>query len=175
MVELGAGYCHFINNIQAGRRIAPDVSPTVIAAAAPGVEAHTASCMSCDFVPDESADVVFASSLLEHLTTSEVLRTVQQAHRILRPGGKFILVKSNFRYCYREYFDDYTHVSIFTDVSLCDVLTSVGFKIRDVQPRFLPFSIKRRLPIAGWLIALYLRSPVRPKAGQMLVIAAKGT
>src|SRR3954470_5115307 len=83
VAEFGAGYCHFINNIQAGRRIALDISPTVIEAAAPGVEAHIASCMSCDFLADQSVDVVFASNLFEHLTISEVLCTLQQAHRIL--------------------------------------------------------------------------------------------
>jgi hypothetical protein len=31
-----------------------------------------------------------------------------------------------------------------------------------------------RLPIARWLVTAYLRSPLKPFAGQMLVIATKG-
>jgi hypothetical protein len=52
------------------------------------------------------------------------------------------VIQPNFRYAYREYFDDYTHVAIFTHVSLCDVFRASGFDIVDVKPRFLPLSIK---------------------------------
>jgi hypothetical protein len=34
--------------------------------------------------------------------------------------------------------------------------------------------MKSRMPITPWLIRLYLRSPIRPMAGQMLLIARKG-
>ena len=61
---------------------------------------------------------------------------------------------------------------MFTDVSLPNLLRARGFTIEDVQPRFLPYSMRgRHFPIAGWLVRLYLMSPIKPWAGQMLVIA----
>jgi hypothetical protein len=39
------------------------------------------------------------------------------------------------------------------------------------EPRFLPFSMKSRLPKVGWLVSLYLALPWRPLAGQFLLVA----
>ena len=64
-------------------------------------------------------------------------------------------------------------MSIFTDLSLPDLLASTGFEITKVEPRFMPFSLKSGLPVYPWLVWLYLRSPWRPKAGQMFVVACK--
>jgi hypothetical protein len=72
------------------------------------------------------------------------------------------VIQPNFRYAYREYFDDYTHVAIFTHVSLCDVFRASGFDIIDVKPRFLPLSIKSGLPVRESLIRAYLASPIKP-------------
>ena len=72
-----------------------------------------------------------------------------------------------------RYFDDYTHVQVFSHVSLRDRLAAAGFRVVDVRPRFLPFSMKSRLPAAGFLVWWYLRSPLKPLAGQMLVVAER--
>jgi hypothetical protein len=90
----------------------------------------------------------------------------------LRPRGKLIIIQPNFKYCYRVYFDDYTHVQILTDVSLTDLLTSQGFQVGKVVPRFLPFSLKSRAPKWSWLLRLYLALPWRPMAGQMYIVAS---
>jgi hypothetical protein len=84
-------------------------------------------------------------------------------------------MQPNFRFESRAYFDDYTHRSVFTDVSLPALLRAHGFDIDLVQPRFLPYSMRgTRLPIREWTVRAYLRSPFKPMAGQMLVIAHRG-
>jgi len=90
---------------------------------------------------------------------------------VLKAGGRLIVLQPNFKYCYREYFDDYTHRLIFTDVSLRDALVAWDFEILKVIPRLLPFSMQSRLPKVPALISLYLRLPVRPLAKQMYVVA----
>ena len=83
-------------------------------------------------------------------------------------------MQPNFRYAWRAYFDDYTHRSVFTDVSLPALLRAQGFSIDLVQPRFMPYSMRgSRLPITPWLVRPYLRSPLKPMAGQMLIVATK--
>lgn len=175
VVELGAGWCDFINNAVAQRRIAVDLWPGVEQAAAEGVEAHIGPAEDLSFLPDASVDMVFASNLLEHLERPVVQQLVVETLRVLRPGGRLVLVQPNYRLCSKRYFDDYTHVSVWSDVGMSEFLEAMGMRLERVEPRFLPFSLKSRLPVSRTLIRAYLRSPVKPQAGQMLLIAQRPT
>jgi SAM-dependent methyltransferase len=173
IVEIGAGYCSFINNVQARERHAVDLSPDLAQHAAPGVVPHVGSCTALSMFSAGTVDVVFASNLFEHLTRDELASTLTEIRRVLRPGGRLVIVQPNFRYSARHYFDDYTHLQVFTDVSLRDRLMADSFRIRRVVPRFLPFSMKSRLPKSRLLVRLYLRSPLKPFGAQMLIVAEK--
>ena len=81
------------------------------------------------------------------------------------------ILQPNWRYAYREYFDDYTHVAVYSHATLCDFLVVNGYEIIDLQPRFLPLTIKSRLPVWPALIRAYLLSPLKPAGKQMLVRA----
>jgi SAM-dependent methyltransferase len=172
-LELGGGYCDFINNIQAAEKHVIDLSPSISEFAAEGVVTHVQPCSELSEFRDEQFDVVFASNLFEHLTREELLATLAGVKRILRPGGKLLVIQPNFRYSYKRYFDDYTHIGIFTDVSLADLLMTLGFHIDKVVRRFLPLSIKGRGPKWPWLLRLYLKLPYRPMAGQMYIVCSK--
>lgn len=175
VLDLGAGYCSFINHIKAKEKHAVDIFPKIAEFAGAKVITHIHSCMQMDFLQNNHFDVVFASNLLEHLTRSDSVATVMESARILKRGGKLILLQPNFRTCPKTYFDDYTHLQIFTDRSLCDFLEANGFKIIESKPRFLPLTIKSTsdlpLPKLSTLVSLYLRIPFKPFAGQMLVVA----
>jgi SAM-dependent methyltransferase len=175
VLELGAGYCHWINNVKAARRVAVDVWPELPRFAAEGVQAIVLDvAQELERVGPGSFDVVLASNLLEHFPPDEAASIVSGVARVLRRGGRVILIQPNFRYAWRRYFDDYTHRSIFTDVSLPALLRASGLAIEDVRPRFLPYSMSGAwVPITSWLVGAYLRSPYKPLAGQMLVIARK--
>lgn len=171
VLDLGAGYCSFINQVQAAEKHALDLFPGVTQYAAPGVQAHIGSCEDLSQFASGYLDAVFASNLLEHLTREALARTLAEVRRVLKPSGHLILLQPNFRYCYREYFDDYTHLQVFTHISLADLLTASGFSLLRVEPRCLPFSLKTRLPKSPALVRLYLKLPIRPFAKQMLLIA----
>ncbi|HLJ44377.1 MAG TPA: class I SAM-dependent methyltransferase [Bryobacteraceae bacterium] len=171
VLELGAGYCHFINNIQCQQRIAVDIWPGVEEHARPPVIARAASITELDFIDDGSVDFVFASNLFEHLQQAELARALAQVRRKLRPGGSLNIVQPNYRYAYREYFDDYTHVAIYSHVSLTDFLEANGFRVTTCVPRFLPLTIKSRFPVSPLLIKLYLQLPVKPLGKQMFLRA----
>ncbi|MEY2457135.1 MAG: hypothetical protein QOK06_2229 [Acidimicrobiaceae bacterium] len=153
VLELGAGYCDFSNNIRAATKVAMDIDAGVKERAGAGVLTEVGDCANLD--------------------RPHTLELLDGVRRVLRPGGRLVLVQPNFRLRPREYFDDYTHVQIFTDRSLPDLLASVGFTVEHVRARFLPLTMKSRASGLSFLVPWYLRSPIRPLAGQMLVVAQR--
>jgi ubiquinone/menaquinone biosynthesis C-methylase UbiE len=176
VLDLGSGYCDFINNIKVGRRIAADCSQELKNHVGTGVEMLQTQAWDLTVIADASLDVVHASNLLEHLTDEELEKTIAEARRVLKPGGRLILLQPNYRLAQKTYFDDPTHKKIFTDRSLQSFLESHGFRIVLARPRFLPFSLRSKpklIPASALLARLYINSPIKPFAGQMLFIAEK--
>lgn len=171
VLELGAGWCEFANNVRARRVVAMDIDSTVERAARDGVTAVVGDCTDLSGFADGSFDVVFASNLIEHLERPAATALLAGARRVLRPGGRLILVQPNFRLDPGRYFDDFTHVAIYTDRSLHDYLVAEGWQVPHVEPRFLPLTMKSRASGLTFLVPLYLRSPIKPLAGQMLLVA----
>jgi SAM-dependent methyltransferase len=171
VLELGAGYADFINNVHCASRTAIDLWPQMPDYAGAGVVARVGSVTDLSFLPDASVDLAFASNLFEHLTKDDFAATLAQLRQKLKPDGTLIILQPNYRRAYKEYFDDYTHVSVYSHVSLCDFLAANGFQILECNAGFLPFSVKSRLPVSRALIRLYLASPWKPVAKQMLVRA----
>ena len=172
VLELGAGFCYWINGVAAARKVAIDVWPDLPNYAAPDVQTlqHDLS-LGLPPLGGEQFDVVLASNVLEHFEPDVAARLIANVFACLRPLGRFIVIQPNFRFAYRHYFDDYTHRSIFTEVSLSNLMRAQGFHIEPLQPKFLPYSLRNsRWPIRPWLIRAYLRSPFKPLAGQMLII-----
>lgn len=175
VLEIGAGHCEWINHVRAARRMAVDVWSELPAHAGDGVDAVVLDA-SRD-LPSLGAsrfDVVLASNVLEHFTPDVSASVVTDVVNALKPGGRVIVIQPNFRFAYRRYFDDYTHRAVFTDVSLPALLRSTGLRVEVVQPRFLPYSMQgARLTPRAWMVRAYLRAPIKPCAGQMLVVARK--
>lgn len=173
VLDLGSGYCDFINQVRARQRHARDYSPVVKEHAASEVSTSVGSCASLDGLKDGSFDVAFASNLLEHLTIEEIQATLRECLRVLAPGGRLVILQPNFAKCYKSFYDDYTHKSPLTDHSLRDLCLAAGLRVDVVKPGVLPFSFRSKLPAHPALVWLYLRSPFKPWAGQMLVVARK--
>ena len=171
VLDLGAGYGHFINRVRCARRFAVDRWEGMPPRLESGVEGVVGPVSDLDFLPDLSLDLVLASNLFEHLERSELLATLAAVRRKLRPTGSLVALQPNYRYAYREYFDDYTHVSVFSDRSLADLLAAQGFEVVERHPRFLPLSVESRLPVSRALVRLYLASPLKPLGKQMLLRA----
>lgn len=172
VLELGAGYGHFINNVRCKSKTAVDQWPGLLDHLKPGIKAHLGSVTDLRFVEDDSVDFVFASNLFEHLTQQDFAICLSQLRNKLRPGGTLNILQPNYRLAYKEYFDDYTHVSVYSDLSLSDFLSANGFTVTESVPGFLPFSIKSSTgPVRPWLIKLYLSSPWKPLAKQMFLRA----
>lgn len=171
VLELGAGWCDFANTITARRVVAMDVDTTVRRAAAEHVQAEVGDCTDLSRFDSGSFDVVFASNLLEHLERPATALLLAESARVLRPGGILMLLQPNFRLNPGGYFDDYTHVAIYTDRSMADYLRSEDWRMIATFPRFLPLTMNSKGSALTFLVPWYLRSPLKPLAGQMLLIA----
>ena len=171
ILEVGAGWCDFINEIKCQRKIAVDIWPGVIENANEEVETYISDAKNLDFIEDKSVDVIFASNFLEHINRQDTEEFIKHTKRILTDQGQLILLQPNYRLNPGRYFDDFTHISIWSDTSLATYLVSEDFTIKKLKPKFLPLSMKSRFPVFRFLIRLYLYSPIKIFPGQMLIVS----
>src|SRR5262245_632277 len=129
VLELGSGYCHFINNVKAIKRIAIDSWPEFLEYLDPNATGFVGDVADLTRVADHSVNFAFASNLVEHLSREQFDSMLNQIKKKLVPGGLLALLQPNYRYAFREYFDDFTHISVYSHVSLCDFLASKDFEI----------------------------------------------
>jgi SAM-dependent methyltransferase len=173
VLELGAGFCDFINNTDVETRMAFDMNPEMARFAAPGVDLRIGDCRGLPGLGDASLDLVFASNFLEHFTVAEAATLLRDIHRVLRPGGRLILLQPNYARNQAHYWDDPTHRTAFHHKNLPPLLVAHGFRMVRMEPGLLPFSMKSRLPKIPLLVRWYLRSPLRPLAAQMYAVAER--
>ena len=176
VLDLGAGYCEFINHIRCARKLAVDGNPEIAEYAAAGVEAHCGRADQLDWVPHGSVDVVFASNFFEHLPDKPALnRTLQQARRALKPGGRLIALGPNLKYLHGQYWDFYDHHVYLTEASLGEAMEVGGYQLELCQPKFLPFTMVDAPEYPMGFVRLYLALPLlwQVFGKQFLVIGRK--
>ena len=175
VAEMGAGYCEFINSIVAVKKIAVDINPESSKFADPAVQFLQSVAKNLPGISTESVDRVFTSNFFEHLSRPDIMDTLNEIHRILKPGGKVIILQPNFRYCYKDYYMFFDHISALDHRSMEEVLKMTHFNIQKMIPRFLPYTTRGNLPSSLFLLKIYLRFPLLWKifGGQMLILAAR--
>jgi SAM-dependent methyltransferase len=176
VLDLGAGYCEFINNIKAGKKIAVDMNPDTAACAGADVRVVNAPVLPLPFLETASVDAAFLSNLLEHLADkAQVLALLRETARVLKPGGRIVILMPNIRFAYREYWDFFDHHVPLTEKSAVEACLMAGLRTVKVIPAFLPYTTKSRLPQWGILVRVYLAVPLlwRLFGKQALVVAEK--
>ncbi len=177
VLDIGAGYCDFINHIKASRRIAVDLNPETARAAAAGVAVSTLPLERLDEAMEaDSVDLAFASNVFEHLRGPDVLLDVLAAvRRVLRPGGRLMIMQPNIRAIGAAFWDFVDHTLPLTEKGMTEALEVSGFEVVECRSKFLPYTTKSRLPQWPMLVRLYLALPPAQwlLGGQMLVVARK--
>jgi SAM-dependent methyltransferase len=175
VLDLGCGYCEFINQVRCQTKFGMDLNPDSVRFA----ESATILEQDCSQpwpLPVGSLDVVFTSNFFEHLPNKMTLEnTLVQAFQSLKPGGRLIAMGPNVRYVPGAYWDFFDHYLALTEKSLAEVLTKVGFQVEHCFAKFMPYSAvgKRQYPI--FMIKAYLALPSAWKifGKQFFVIARK--
>ena len=176
VLDLGCGYGEFINQIAASKKYGMDLNADTAKHLAPGLTFFQQDCSQPWPLPQNSLDTVFTSNFFEHLPDKATLgRTLQQALRCLKPGGRLICLGPNIKYLPGAYWDFWDHYLPLTELSLAEGLRNRGFSIERCEPRFLPYTMVsgRQYPLI--FIRLYLRLPIawRFFGKQFLVVAPK--
>lgn len=177
VLDLGAGYCDFINSVQARRRIAVDLNPDMPGYAAQGVEVLSLPLdRLSEGVDDASVDLAFASNVFEHMRDPDALLAVLGAvRRALKPGGRLVVMQPNIRLVGFAFWDFFDHSLPLTEKGMLEALTVAGLTPVECRARFLPYTTKSRLPQWDVLIRLYLALPPAQwlMGKQMLVVAER--
>jgi SAM-dependent methyltransferase len=177
VLDIGGGYCEFINQITAGEKSLIDLNPDSKLFAGADVKVLNIDVLNLDNHTSftEQFDRIFISNFFEHLRNKEeLIQIISFCFEALKPGGSLLVIQPNFKYSYKEYYDFIDHQLPITHLSLQELLQTVGFKIDVMIPRFLPFSTKGR-PASPLLLKIYLKLPFlwRFLGGQMFVKASK--
>lgn len=177
VLDLGAGYCEFINNIQARSKIAVDLNPDTKAFAHSDVAVLGIDSRDMQAIRSGSVDTVFSSNFFEHLPDAQaLLDTLSECRRVLVPGGHVVVLMPNIRNLPGAYWDYLDHHLPLTEHSLVEALELSGFSPIRVEGRFLPYTVRgSRLPVRSWSIRAYLgfRPAWRLMGKQMLAVATR--
>ena len=154
MLEPGCGRGEFLKNFQSlgldvyGVDISPEAADFTNDFS---VEICDADNDTLPFL-DKTFDVVYSKSFIEHLYYPE--NFIKEAQRVLKPGGLLISLTPDWETEYKVFFDDYTHRTPFTSISLNDFYNMHGFTETKVR-KFRQLPIIWRFPILNYVCEIF--------------------
>jgi SAM-dependent methyltransferase len=157
VLDIACDRGHFVRWVTGSERWATDLRD--VSGALPGDVrfVQTSGLDLVDVVPTHHFGTVFMSNYLEHLPSSDaVIEQFEVASRLLRPGGRVIVLQPNIRLVGARYWDFIDHKVPLTERSLLEAAELAGLRTVDLITRFLPYSTKGRLPADRRLVRAYL-------------------
>ena len=160
VLDIGADRGNFIRHVEARERWASDVRDT--SPHLPG-DVHfveSDGLLLEEHLPRGYFDLVFMSNYLEHLASPEqVIEQLRVAGRLLKPGGRVLVLQPNIKLVGHAYWDYVDHKVALTERSLVEAGTLAGFMTAHLITRFLPYTFKGMLPATPRLVRAYLAFP----------------
>lgn len=159
VLDIPCGNGEFINHIHCREKIAADIRQDTKKYLRPDVK--FIKCDSTNInLPANRVDKIFISNFLEHISREDIIKTVLEAHRVLKEKGQVLILTPNIRLQPRDFWLFYDHITPIDDRALEEVFGMSDFKLIYEIFRFFPNSLKTRLPRSTWLIKMYLKLPI---------------
>ena len=169
-LELGAGDCQLA--VEVARTVshvyAVDVSAEIVRGVTLPANVELLLSDGCSIpVPDGSVDVVLSNQLIEHIHPDDVSIQLEESHRALRPGGRFVCVtphRFSGPHDISKYFDDVAtgfHLHEYTSSELAEAFRLAGFRrmtqLIGGRGRFLKVSLRLVSPLEATVSRLPTR------------------
>src|SRR5580704_6154538 len=97
LLDLGAGYGDFSRFSVAREKSALDMNPELSGYWEDGVRPLIQSALAALPFESQSLGTVFASNFFEHFSAEDGTRIMLELRRVLKPGGRLIIIQPNFR------------------------------------------------------------------------------
>ena len=157
LLDPAAGRLEFMAFAPADERWAVDHVRYEAAGEVPGLRFIEGDARTIE-LPPAHFDGIWISNFLEHLDSQEAVAAfLERMHAATAPGGRIAIMGPNIRYCADEYWDCADHTVALSHVAIAEHLYAAGFEPIRVEPRFLPYSFRGRLPASRRLTRTYLR------------------
>lgn len=159
VLDLGCGYGEFINQIYCGKKYAIDLNPDSTKYLNKNITFYRQSSTKMKSIKSNSIEKIFISNFFEHLTRDDIILTIKESHRVLKKGGRVLILQPNIRFCEKDYWMFFDHVTPIDDRALEEVFSSHSFQLKKRILRFLPFTTKSNFPKSSIFIKTYLKLP----------------
>ena len=152
-LEVGCGRCELLLHFgKLGLDIYGIDSASSAANYASSAEAHFELAefgpeMEIPIFGGKKFDVIFSKSFVEHI--DDPLSFFQWCSELLVDGGKIISLTPDWESNYKIFFDDFTHIKPFTEISMSQVLEAAGYdQIEVFRFRQLPITWDNKFMLA---------------------------
>lgn len=160
VLDIPCGYGEFINALKVNTKIAIDINSDSKEHLKNGIRFIKSSSIKIP-LSKNSVNKIFVSNFFEHLSRREIGKTIKEFYRILKKGGEILVLQPNIRFCSKNYWMFFDHITPIDDRALNEVFTSYGFISSLIIKRFLPYSTKSfNIPKNELIIKLYLKLPL---------------
>lgn len=100
--------------------------------------------------PDNFFDIVYHKSVLEHFYRDEVDWMMGETRRVLRKGGKLIILVPDWNSQIENFFEDYTQIHPYDELAIEDLLNIYIFK-KVKSEKFYQLPILWEYPVLVYL------------------------
>lgn len=160
VLDVACGYGEFINNIVCGKKFAVDLNKSVKKYLNKDVNFFSESSTKMSSIKDKSIDKIFVSNFFEHIKKEDIIRTIDEFNKKLKINGEVLVLQPNIRFCAKDYWMFFDHITALDDRVLEEVFSTKGFRLKKIVLKFLPFTMKSMLPKLPIFVKLYLKFPI---------------
>lgn len=159
VLDVPCGYAEFINTITCKKKLAIDINDKSAQKVNKDVTFYQASSTKLPLKPN-SVDKIFVSNFFEHISHEDIANTIAEFMRVLKPGGRVLVLQPNIRFAFRNYWMFFDHTTPIDDRALDEIFSIKGFTPVMKILKFMPFTSSGRLPVNKTMVRIYLK--IRP-------------